>query len=501
MNPLIPWFWMGLWLGIPWIGALLTILGNPNRVYARRVLGWSLFCFSVISLFLITDLISFESLLPMGTTYRKPPDFFSAVGALLIVWITFLVTWPDGRVAIGLGLMGCLWAAYVGQKYDIPMKYMGFVLPSLCVFACIIVRPLFLYTHTNGCAVSSRLNRTRLAIVLALWAVSCIDMPLCLHLTPYALLFFIPWPWSRDFNLFCKATFLGQMVVFCAFFMARDFMPMRNSAFVFYGIPLSLLIVGYIRSYGIAGFWKNTWLALCLFAIFFSRLDHTPMQSILELTPDIYKPISMTLSCLLVGCFLFFNSHRIFTPPLSADKKSLSPSASPELIAFWNPSASLNRALYQIMILSMIYVLQDDLSAEPILFLAMVYALASPHDTPFRPLLIAHLCVFLILCTINTHGTSKSGVSPEAMVLMISILVQLYLSKRHTHILGKGDMPTANPTTLPSLSRAWVLMLLTLNALHCFSVGLTSHLTTLLTILVYLSLALLIGTYFYKRWV
>jgi hypothetical protein len=104
----MPWIWGVIWLSLPWVGALFTILGNPNQLYSRRVLIWSMGCFMILSLGLGCAHVYRVMPLPPFLTLQ------TMILAMILSDLIFIASWPRGKAALGLTVLGCCLLLFIG---------------------------------------------------------------------------------------------------------------------------------------------------------------------------------------------------------------------------------------------------------------------------------------------------------------------------------------------------------------------------------------------------
>jgi hypothetical protein len=437
--------WVILWLGIPWIGSLMTLLGNPNGVYSRRVLGWSVGCFLVLSvglwwanpaLFMTDRIVGFHKY-DITRTSLFTGMMFSA--------IMFLFTWPDGKTAKGLAILGSGLALMVGVRLGVP-KLMYTELQH-------VLNPLYV-------------NVIMILIGMTGAIVWVLSIP---YLTKKTTLAFDQAPLFGKFMYF-----LRWCVLFLPFIILKTFfiehcptyngkvMTEMSQVMVFFTLyaMIALTFID-LQSWRIPGFWRNVGMA-CL-------------------TPIMY----------------FFNARYTYRLPLTRDKTALSDNASPEQIAFWNPWAIMNRGMIQLFFLNTLSwypLLQTILSRKHLpdsvvlreldmlfygkiglsLILALhAYALFQPRWVPYRFLLwcsmigLLLLSFFLNVCyrlVLSTEPQSFSntvcvflGYACLILLVITVILLPMIRAYRYRTLLSTDE---TNVSATPALSRFWVLFLL-----------------------------------------
>ncbi len=425
--------WIILWLSIPWIGSLMTLLGNPNGLYSRRVLGWSIGCFLALSVGLwwanppifMTEILGntpritlFSGMIWEGTTTQV----IMFVGMMFSA-IVFLFTWPDGKTAKGLAILGSGLALMVGARLGLPQMMLSPLLEQG-------EYPDFVLGFTRLCMAIT---------VTVLWVRA------------------IPYLTKKHTDAFDQAPLFGKFMYFlrwCLLFLPfimleEAYSPTTGTVTkelseIFLALPvlyaaITLTIIA-AQSWRIPGFWNNV-------GIFF-------------LSPIMY----------------FVKARYTYRPPLTVDKTALCPTASPEQIAFWNPWTLLNRgmimaffteflgsnffippskdvkplSLEDVIIIQFIYEIGIDL-----IMALHIYALFQPRAVPYRGLL---WCSMIFLICIIGACSPRSSLLFYAMFGLgwLSIIWTLQTGYWYRAIL---EQTTPIPTP-PVLSRFWVLCLL-----------------------------------------
>lgn len=242
MNSLISYWWTYGWLGLPWVGCALTILGNPNPLYSRRLLMWCLGCFMLLSLgFLVQDF--FPNFLPQLSlmkmskeVYTPPPPMgillpalktigaqHLVVGGVFMAGILLLGAWPGSQTALGLGTLG--WSLGMLMAWLQPHERM---LDKVLLGILILSMPLFEVRAQERARRWSWLNILRFFSIggfsLVMWCCGgsprSIESPhlsklLCILLELFlasALVLMFPWPLRRDFQDFQDSALLGKVL-------------------------------------------------------------------------------------------------------------------------------------------------------------------------------------------------------------------------------------------------------------------------------------------------
>ncbi|MBM3631380.1 MAG: hypothetical protein FJX00_00080 [Alphaproteobacteria bacterium] len=282
--------WLILWLGIPWIGSGITLLGNPNVLYSRRVLGWSVACFLALSagLWWINPVLFMTDQVAQGATYDTTRDTI-AIGMIFSA-IVFLFTWPDGKTAKGLALLGGVLGIMVGVRLGIPQEMYTQWRNVLSPFVFDFLR--FVIPFSIG---------------LIVWAMA---IP---YLTKKNTAAFDQAPLFEKFMYFMRWLLLLLPAIVFIFF---DYTVVKKSV-----LDVLLLLCSAsvffitLQSWRIPGFWRNAGMALGY----------------------IFPPLWIIM--------YFVNRKYTYSPPLTSDKTALCPGALPEQIALWKPCSIMNRSM------------------------------------------------------------------------------------------------------------------------------------------------------------
>jgi hypothetical protein len=437
--------WIILWLSIPWIGSLMTLLGNPNGLYSRRVLGWSIGCFLALSMglwFANPELFMTDMVVGVSKYNTTRGIIFTG---MMFSAIMFLFTWPDGKTAKGLTLLGSALLLMVGMRFGLPQyiytELQGVLTPNAFGFFVI-------FTTISA------------AVLWVLWALS------------------IPYLTKKNTLAFDQAPLFGKLMYF-----------LRWSLLF---LPLVVLFTFFdnLTSENLAKFFDNPMTdPLPMVVVFISGISLIyALFSIVVLgaqswrIPGFWRKVS-----LMVFWPVFYLVYSRYTcrAPLSGDKTAISNEASPELVHFWNPWTLLNRG----MIMAFFTVLlglgsrndsmssYDFTSSEDVkldltivecmydmgiaLIMALhIYALFQPRAVPYRGLLWCSM--IYLLGTYCIYGSLFHAIFHA--IGWLSLIWTLQTGYRYRAILEQ-TMPISTP---PVLSRFWVLSLLGTS----FSVGL-----------------------------
>lgn len=446
--------WLMFWMSIPWIGSIMTLLGNPNRVYSRRVLGWSIGCFLALSLGLWwgkPGLFMTNRILESDTTA------VTLFTGMMFAGIVFLFTWPDGKTAKGLAILGGGLALMVGVRFD---------------FAKTI------YTALEPFFMPNRLNINWMSVVgVILGFIWIFSIP---FLTKKNTEDFDQSPLFGKFVYFMRWSMLFlPLVVLKTFFISHDAVYNGNRVSEVGQLTIGLLVfcicwvwtVLNLQSWRIPGFWRKFWLFVSY-------------------------PI-----------FYIVNYKYIFSP-LSSDKKAIKANTSPELLAFWNPEKILNRGLIQtffnIMACGMLaaiiltlkshipdslLVVEHDMAVYAIIGLALilvlhVYAIFQPN-APYRFLLCCSMLGLMLLVlalyiwyTIDyldlvVNNFTMGGLALPAIIIIVipsfigiwfAVFWPLRVAYKYRAILKpEHAQPMLISPGTPPLSRFWVVSLLTMS--------------------------------------
>ncbi len=286
--------WVMLWLSIPWIGSLMTLLGNPNGMYSRRVLGWSVGCFLLLSMglwFANPELFMTDMVVGVSKYDTTRGTIFTG---MMFSAIMFLFTWPDGKTAKGLTLLGSALLLMVGVRFGLP-KYiytelMGVLNPMLFGFGMVFI----------------------MVSAPVLWVLS------------------IPYLTKKNTLAFDQAPLFGKLMYFLRWSLLFFPFILLKTSFIDYS-PNSN---GYVRT--------SQFLSLTLLYTEIA-LPLITLQS--WRIPGFWRNVGMYF---LSPIMYFFNARYTYRMPLTSDKTALSQTASPEHIAFWNPWAIMNRGMIQL---------------------------------------------------------------------------------------------------------------------------------------------------------
>jgi hypothetical protein len=444
--------WLMLWLGIPWIGSGITLLGNPNVLYSRRVLGWSVACFLALSagLWWINPALFMTDMIVGFSKYDTTRT--SLFTGMMFGAIVFLFTWPDGKTAKGLAILGSGLALMVGVRFGVPKM----IYTELQHF----LDPL--YVHFLN-PISFDFIMILIGITGAiLWVLS------------------IPYLTKNNTGAFDQAPLFGKFMVFLRWCVV--FLPF---------IILKTFFIEYCPTYN-----GNVMTEMSKVMVFFTLYAMIALLFIRLQSwriPGFWRSVGMVL---LTPIMYFVNARYTYRPPLTSDKTALCDNASPEQIAFWNPWAIMNRGMIQLFFfntVSWLPLLQTTLSRKLLpdslvvteldmlfytkiglsLILALhAYALFQPRCVPYRFLLWCSMIgLFLLSFALHMFYSFLLNIEPMSVLdlvflvsaflrfpFMITVILQpMVRAYRYRALLSTDE---TNLSATPALSRFWVLFLL-----------------------------------------
>ncbi len=393
----------------------MTLLGNPNGMYSRRVLGWSVGCFLLLSMGLwlanpelfMTDQVAGFSI---GDTTRG-----TIFTGMMFAAIVFLFTWPDGKTAKGLAILGSGLALMMGMRSE-------------------VIRTLALNIGSLENSITMTLGLMGLILVIA-W------------------IWFIPFLNKKNTDAFDQAPLFGKFEYFLRWSLLA--------------LPLMVIYMALKPYLDNPTHATNLLSAILFIPMIYGVCSIVVLSAQSWRIPGFWRKVSLMV---FWPVFYFVYSRYTYRAPLSADKTALSNTASPELVHFWNPWTLLNRGMIMAFFTVLLWGQGEliDSEGEHIHFdlaifdlaIAMImalhiYAIFQPRAVPYRGLLWCSMIYLILSPALSPDNTDLFSYVSHA-ISWLSIIWTLQTGYRYRAIL---EQTTPIPTP-PVLSRFWVLSLL-----------------------------------------